>query len=82
MLRLSSSHLDTGMGSEAGAFANLNLLLELGNDLVVENAIGPEGSLGLIDHSGDIVDVVGLQLSIEGIDDCLYLVWLGIDRRS
>lgn len=82
MLRLSSSHLGTASKFEASAFAYLNLMLELGNDLVVEKAIRPEGSLGLIDHSGDIVDVVGLQLSLEGIDDCLYLVWLGIDRRS
>lgn len=63
---------------EVHAFAYLNLMLELGNDLVVENDVGSEGSLDLIDHSGGIIDVVGLQVRLEGINDCLYLVWLGV----
>lgn len=80
MSRLSSSHLGTGTKFEAGAFAYLNLFLELGNDLVVEDTVGPKGSLGLVDHGGDISDVVSLQLGLEAINDCLYLIWLGMDR--
>lgn len=67
------------MKFEAHAFAYLNLMLELGNDGAVENAVDPEGSLDLVGHSGEISDVVGLQMALEGIDDCLYLGRLGVD---